>query len=234
MAEQVTYWEAEDGSLHKKEIDATEADVIHYGGDESYYDMIVKRLENSDGSIIFRHDGIPSRIAYRLMYSGYIGQLHTPYSNADSPHQYTMIFYKKGVQPTRQLNMVIQHEKKEEYKHFKELYGPKEPKTLRETITKSSRSNCDYEDEKFEFTEAYLDTELSKMTILTKNFGEYSILYHRDNYFLFSGNEMKYHVSLYESHGHNLNSEKGLFIIYGHEQIVCLFNDGTSKEIRTR
>lgn len=107
-------------------------------------------------------------------------------------------------------------------------------KILREAITKDSKSNCDYEDEKFEFTDAYLNTELAKMTTLTKNFGKYSILYYRDNYFLFSGSEMKYHISLYESHGHDLNKEKGVFIVYGHEQIVCVFTDGTTKEIRTK
>ncbi len=123
MAKEVKHWEAQDGSLHKYEIEATEADIKYVGGDDAFYDLVVEKLDSSDGSIEFRHDGIPPRIAYRLMYSGYVGQLYTHVSNADSSDQYSIIFYKKGVQPTKQLQMVIQHEKTEKYKHFKELYG---------------------------------------------------------------------------------------------------------------
>jgi hypothetical protein len=123
MAKEVTYWEAKDGSLHKTEIEAVEADIIHFGGDDVFYEMIVDKLDDCENSIEFRYDAIPPRIAYRLMYSGYIGQLYTSVSNADSSDQYDIIFYKLGVEPTRQLNMVIQHEKVEKFKHFKELYA---------------------------------------------------------------------------------------------------------------
>lgn len=123
MAKQVKLWESEDGSLHKYELEATEADVKHYGGDDAFYDLIVDRLDSCERSISFRHDAIPTRIAYRLMYSGYIGQLSTNVSNADSSDQYSIVFYKKGEEPTHQLNMVIKHEKTEKFKHFKELYA---------------------------------------------------------------------------------------------------------------
>jgi len=123
MAEQVNFWKSEDGSLHKTEAEAVEADIAHLGGDGEFYNLIVEKLEKCNESISFRHDAIPPRIAYRLMYSGYIGQLYTWHSNADSADQYQIIFYKKGVKPTTQLNMVIQHEKTEKYKHFKELYA---------------------------------------------------------------------------------------------------------------
>lgn len=234
MAKEVTYWEATDGSLHKTEIEAVEADIVLLGGDDAYFEMLVEELEQCKEKLKFNYIGFPVRIAYRLMYSGYIGQLYTSFSNADLAEQYSIFFYKKGVKPTMQLKMVIQHEKDEKYKHFKELYGVKEPTTLREAITKDTKSNCDYENEKFEFSDSYLNTELAKMTTLTNKFGEYSILYYRDNYFLFSGIEMKYHILLNESHGHDLNLEKGVLIIYGHEQIVCVFTDGTLTEIHTR
>jgi len=86
-----------------------------------FYEMIVDKLDDCENSIEFRYDAIPPRIAYRLMYSGYIGQLYTSVSNADSSDQYDIIFYKLGVEPTRQLNMVIQHEKVEKFKHFKNI-----------------------------------------------------------------------------------------------------------------
>lgn len=132
MAKEVNYWEAQDGSLHKKEIDAVEADIVLLGGDDAYFEMLVEQLEQCKEKLTFNLIGFPDRIAYRLMYSGYIGQLYTSFSNADLAEQYSIFIYKKGVKPTMQLKMVIQHEKNEKYKHFKELYGKNyvEPKVI--------------------------------------------------------------------------------------------------------
>lgn len=54
------------------------------------------------------------------MYAGYVGQLYTSVSNAEFSNQYSIYFYKLGVKPQHQLNMVIEYEKNEEYK---KIYG---------------------------------------------------------------------------------------------------------------
>lgn len=123
MAKLVSYWVSEDGSLHDTEIEAVEADIVSLGGDDAYFEMLVDKLDKCNNRLEFNQIGFPIRIAYRLMYSGYIGQLYTAVSNPEFEHQYIIIFYKLGVKPINQLNMVIQHEKTEKYKHFKELYG---------------------------------------------------------------------------------------------------------------
>lgn len=105
---------------------------------------------------------------------------------------------------------------------------------LRDIITANSKSIYDSEDEKFEFTNRLLDCELSAMDLITDSFGEFIIYNKHDDYFLCTKTELIYHASVYNLFDHNLISEKGLLVIYGHEEIVLFFIDGTVKSIHTR
>ena len=120
MVVEVKYWKAIDDSLHPTEKEAVAKDLEVLGEDE-FYQRTLNKINNAYGeSKSFRYNQIPETIAYRIMYAGYVGQLYTSVSNAEFDEQYDIIFYKRGIQPTNQLSMVIQYEKNEE---FKKKYG---------------------------------------------------------------------------------------------------------------
>ena len=122
MAVKVTYWKAIDDSLHPTEKEAVAKD-LEILGEDVYYEQTLKKINDSYGeSKSFRYNEIPQTIAYRLMYAGYVGQLYTSVSNAEFDEQYDIIFYKRGIQPTKQLSMVIHHLINKEYK---KKYGSK-------------------------------------------------------------------------------------------------------------
>ena len=122
MAVKVNYWKAIDDSLHPTEKEAVAKD-LEIIGEDAFYEKTLKLINDAYGeSKSFRYNEIPETIAYRLMYAGYVGQLYTSVSNAEFDEQYDIIFYKKGIEPTKQLCMVIQHLKNEEYK---KIYGSK-------------------------------------------------------------------------------------------------------------
>lgn len=54
-------------------------------------------------------------------------------------------------------------------------------------------------------------------------------------YLVLIDGEMKHLISIYEPHGCQLNSKRGLLTVYGHEEIVNLWLDnGEFNEIQTR
>lgn len=120
MAKKVIFWESDNGQLYETEKEAFEADILHLGGDDVFFNSLVDRLEQCNEKIEFNLETFPTRISYRLMYAGYVGQLYTSVSNAEFSNQYSIYFYKLGVKPKHQLNMVIEYEKNEEYK---KIYG---------------------------------------------------------------------------------------------------------------
>ena len=155
MATEVKLWKAKDGSLHKSEIEAVEADIVLLGGDDAYFEMLVEQLEQCEERLGFNYIGFPERIAYRLMYAGYIGQLYTRVSNPEFDYQYSIYFYKLGVEPKHQLCMVIDHLRDEKYR---EIYGKNyvEPKIITmklETLTLvDTHQFCLWAEEKYGMT----------------------------------------------------------------------------------
>ena len=107
MAEKVTLWKAQDGSLHLTEEVAVEHE-ISVMGEDVFYDMIVDRINNAYGERkSFRYREIPQRITYRLIEDGYVAVLNPLVSNADLPEQYNIDVYKRGIQPKSMRNMII-------------------------------------------------------------------------------------------------------------------------------
>lgn len=90
------------------------------------------------------------------------------------------------------------------------------------------------DDEEELFSDGILDLDLSELRLITDKFGKYSIYELNEEYFVCDETDLIIHATVYEHHGHNLMLEKGLFIIYGWEDIICIFNDGTLKSIATR
>jgi len=107
MAEKVTYWKAQDGSLHATEEEAVEQEISLIG-EEAFYKQMLDKVNNAYGeSRSFRYYEIPERITHRFIDDGYVAQLYSTRSNADSNEHYDIVIYKRGIQPTDRRDWVI-------------------------------------------------------------------------------------------------------------------------------
>ena len=111
MAKRVIFWESIDGSLHNTEEEAVDKD-LDFIGEELYYENTLKKINDSYGECCsFTFHSIPETIVYRLIREGYTSLCFPMESNADSPEQYHIIVYKKGVEPKHNRRYIIDLDK---------------------------------------------------------------------------------------------------------------------------
>lgn len=66
------------------------------------------------------------------------------------------------------------------------------------------------------------------------DFGDYKVVEYSDYVFVYNKDSVYALISVYELHGFEIIVEKDLIVVYGHEEVVLFFLDGTLKSIRTR
>lgn len=112
-----------------------------------------------------------------------------------------------------------------------------EEKRFRDMIDSDAKSNYEIKDilRDISSNEKYFSKKPSEIKWGgLRKFGDYNVVMYEDYVLVYNQDKVIAIISVYELNGFEVISEKELVIVYGHEQIVLFFLDGTMKKIRTR
>ena len=110
-------------------------------------------------------------------------------------------------------------------------------KTFREMIGLDTKSNYDMEDI---LSDIKSDSKLFNIKPSEvkwgglKKIGDYNVVMYREYVLVYNEEKVFSLMSVYEINSFEIIPEKELVIVYGHEEIILYFLDGTMKKIRTR
>lgn len=112
-----------------------------------------------------------------------------------------------------------------------------EEKTFREMIGPHTKSNYDIEDilSDMKSDSEYFNIKPSEVKWGgLKKLGDYNVVMYREYVLVYNEERVFSLMSVYEINSFETVEEKELVVVYGHEEIILYFLDGTLKKIRTR